>query len=98
MKKNIFAAFISLFAFFAFCDEGFSINSLETLNVNYMLRGYCFAASRIVDKNAPGGFGGSGNTPKPVTPSMNIEEGKVYLLAMPDEEITFSGKYKGMKL
>ena len=98
MKKRIFVWPLSLLAVFAFWHECLSLGLLRELNVNYMLRGYCYAGSRIVDKNAAGGFGTSKNFPKAIGPGLNVERDKVYLLAKPDEETLFAEKYKGLQL
>jgi len=71
---------------------------LKDLNVNFMLRGYFYAGSRIVDKNALGGFGPSENFPKSVDTIMNFPAGQVSLIALPDEETTFYKEFKGMKV
>ena len=50
-----------------------------------MMRGYFFAGSKIVDKQALGGFGTSQNFPKAITPDMNVPPGEISLIAEPDE-------------
>lgn len=71
---------------------------LKDLNVDFMLRGYFYAGTRIEDKNALGGFGSSDNLPKSASSSMNFPAGQVSLIAMPDKETLFYKEFKGMKL
>jgi hypothetical protein len=98
MKKLLFTLFV-LLSSFAFGQESQSHNKpLEDLDVNFMLRGYFFAGSRIADRQALGGFGTSGNFPRPIEPNMNFRRGEISLVAIPDEEVVFARKFKGMKV
>lgn len=72
-------------------------SSLKDLNVDFMLRGYFYAGSRIKDENALGGFGSSDNFPRSAE-AMSFPPGKVSLIAYPDEEKTFYKEFRGMKL
>ena len=71
---------------------------LGDLSVEFMLRGYFYAGSKVEDKKALGGFGGSNNLPRAVATGMSVPAGKISLIALPDEEAVFAEKYKGMKL
>ena len=72
--------------------------SVKDLNVDFMMRGYFCAGSKIEDKQAFGGFGRSENFPKPIAPKMNFRRDVVSLIAMPAEAAVFAQKYKGMKV
>lgn len=98
MKKILFALLLFSLSSFAFGQEKPSRKSLENLNIDFMLRGYFYAGSRIEDKNALGGFGPSENFPKAINSKLNLPQGKISLIALPDEETVFAGKYKGIKL
>ncbi len=65
--------------------------------VMFMARGTCHAGSKIEDDKAPGGFAKSDNFPKPLDPSMKVEEGRLQLIAEPGT-VTAFGKRKGMRL
>lgn len=93
--KVLFTLLFVLLNTFAFGQQ--AIKPLEDLNVNFMLRGYFYAGSKIEDKNAFGGFGRSDNYPKVIS-NMQAPQGFVSLIAKPDEETVFGEKYKGMKL
>ncbi len=69
----------------------------NSVNVNFMLRGYCYAGSKIKDDQALGGFGESDNMPKNITSDAAKSSGKCYLLAQPTV-VTDFGKNKGMRL
>jgi|SRR5690606_37601337 len=70
---------------------------LRDLNVDFMLRGYFYAGSRIKDEKALGGFGTSKNFPKSFG-SKRFSPGKISLVAYPDEETAFYKEFRGMKL
>ncbi|HJS52750.1 MAG TPA: hypothetical protein VJ781_12685 [Pyrinomonadaceae bacterium] len=75
-----------------------SPQKLKEANVDFMLRGYFYAGSRIQDKNALGGFGSSENYPKTLGTNMNFPAGRVSLVAFPGEETIFGKEFKGMKV
>jgi hypothetical protein len=72
----------------------------KNINVNYMIRGYFYAASSIKDTNAFGGFGGSYNYPKPVNDKMNIAvtADKVLLYIDTFSKASFASGYEGFKM
>lgn len=57
---------------------------VEPMQVTEMIRGYCYAGSRLKDKDAPGGLGPSENMPHKVTTESALAANSVYLLAQPD--------------
>jgi hypothetical protein len=63
-----------------------------------MMRGYFCAGSRIVDKQALGGFGTSENFPKAIEARIAAGRAGVSLIAKPGEPAIFWGKYKGLKV
>lgn len=71
---------------------------LKDMNVDFMLRGYFYAGTRIEDKEAFGGFGSSDNLPRSSDVSMNFPIGQISIIAMPDEETVFYKEFKGMKV
>jgi hypothetical protein len=96
MKKSLFAA---LFVALSVCTQGQEKRpptQLEDLNVEFMMRGYFFAGSRIQDKQALGGFGASRNNPKAIASDRAVSDGTISLIAKPDEEAIFAEKYKGL--
>lgn len=73
-------------------------DDLPALNVDYMLRGYCFAGSRP-DEKAPGGFGRSENLPRRAGAGGAIGAPQaVSLVALPDQSARFAKKYRGLRL
>lgn len=62
-----------------------------------MLRGYCYAGSKIQDEQALGGFGISNNMPKSIVSDNAKSSGVCYLLAQPTVVTEFAGT-KGMRL
>ena len=98
MKKSLFAA---LFVALSVCTQGQEKRPptpLEDLNVEFMMRGYFFAGSRIQDEQALGGFGASVNYPKAIASDMAVSDGTISLIAKPDEGSIFAEKYKGLKV
>jgi hypothetical protein len=69
----------------------------NTVNVKFMLRGYCHAGSTIKDDQALGGFGRSDNMPKKIWFDKQKSSSCCYLLAQP-EVVTEFGGGKGMRL
>lgn len=77
-----------------------SVRHGKSLNIDYMLRGYFYAASSIKDTLAPGGFGGSGNVPRAVTELKNTPFSKDVLSLHIDtnSQVNFAEKYQGYKM
>jgi hypothetical protein len=98
MKKTLFAVLFLALVIFAEGQETLPRKPLADLNIEFMMRGYFFAGSEIEDKRALGGFGTSRNFPKALTPDLGAPGGAVSLIAKPDEEAVFAGKYKGLKV
>ena len=98
MNKILFVLLFVTFNTFAFGQDNSLSKPLEDLNIDFMLRGYFYAGSRIEDKKALGGFGKSQNFPKALSSNINVAPGKISLIALPEEEIVFAEKYKGMKV
>jgi len=73
-------------------------SELPTLDVDFMLRGYFFAASQIEDDAAPGGFGGSDNLSSPYEPILYGEHLPLMLVAFPRNEVPFREEYQGMEV
>ena len=95
MKRALLAV---LFAVLCVGVQGQTRGGLQNLSVDFMTRGYFFAGSRIVDKDAPGGFGPSDNFPRAIAPGMKVPEGQLSLVVLPDEESVFAKKYRGLKV
>ena len=70
-------------------------SKLLPCNFEHMLPGYCHAGSRIRDRRALGGFWGSRNFPKRINDLVKNPKPMLYLLALPDQESVFSGRYTG---
>ena len=98
MKKLFFAMLFVSLSIGAGAQDKHAHGSLKELNVDFMMRGYFCAGSKIEDKQAFGGFGTSENFPKAIDPKMSVTRDEVSLIAMPDEAAVFAGKYKGMKV
>jgi hypothetical protein len=98
MRKILFALLFVSLSISALGQESRSPRPLEDLNVDFMMRGYFYAGSKIKDEAAFGGFGTSDNFPKEIGPGMDVRRGEVFLVAMPEEEVAFGEKYKGMKV
>lgn len=96
MNRKTFFLFFFLLSVTVFGQK--QNTPLKDLNVDFMLRGYIYAGTRIEDKKAFGGFGTSDNLPKSADGSMNFPAGQVSLIALPDEETLFYNEFKGMKL
>jgi hypothetical protein len=71
-------------------------DDLKPLEVDYMLRGYCYAGGRA-DKSAIGGYGRSDNQPRKLNSRMG-KSGTVTLMALPDQTVPFSRSYRGFRL
>ena len=96
MKRVLLVALIVSLNTIAFAQGDSSREPLEDLNIDFMLRGYFCAASPTKDEQALGLFGTSQNFPKAVEPDKNFPRGKISLVARPDVETAFAGKYKGL--
>lgn len=68
MIKQIFTIVLFLISLITFGQKK------NDVDINYMLRGQIYANSSIVDSNAPGGFGGSSNSPKTIKKQFSIEK------------------------
>jgi hypothetical protein len=98
MKKIVFAV---LCIALSICAKGQAERSpapLKNLNIEFMMRGYFFAASSVPDKEAFGGFGTSSNYPKDITRDMTVPDGAISLIARPLEEVVFATEYSGLKV
>lgn len=89
-----FVAFLSLLTVIA----GPLQAGLKAINETKMVEGGCFAASQIVDKQAPGGFGASGNYPLKVTKDTPGEAGKLALVFLTDDTVPYRGTFQGIPL
>jgi hypothetical protein len=98
MKKPLFALVFISISSFAWGQENQSRKPLEDLNVEFMLRGYFYAGSKIEDKQAFGGFGTSQNFPKALATGLSVRPGEISLIAIPDEAVIFDAKYRGLKV
>jgi len=98
MKKTVFSVLLLTLSVCAQGQEKQSATRLEDLNVQFMMRGYFFAGSRIPDRQAPGGFGQSDNYPKAIVPIMPVTRGMVSLIADTSETPAFNGKYRGLRV
>jgi hypothetical protein len=98
MKKLLFTLFIVSLNIVTFGQENPSRKSLEKTNIENRMNGYYPAGSKVEDKTALGGFWASQNFPKTIDPNMNIRQGEISLVALPDEETVFAEKSRGMKL
>lgn len=72
-------------------------DTLETVDIRFMLRGYFYAGSNIQDERALGGFGSSNNLPR-AAPRELVEEGQLRLCVLPEEEVPFLEKYRGLRV
>jgi hypothetical protein len=68
--------------------------AIEPSEFTVMLRGYCYAGSIQTDPNAPGGFGGSDNLPKPLNSTPTSSD--LYLEIVEGFDVVFAGKYTGL--
>jgi len=86
--------------FFAVAAMGQTIEKpeLKDLNVDFMLRGYFFAETRVQDQGALGGFASSDNLPKTIETNRSFPADSVSLIALPDEETVFAKEFKGIKV
>lgn len=77
-----------------------SVRHHRPLNIDYMLRGYFYAASSMEDTVAPGGFASSYNSPKPVTELKNMIFSKETLSLFIDtnSRTNFADKYQGYRM
>lgn len=96
-SSNKFRIFTLLI--WAVIDVGRSVPAAEltNVNVNSMMRGCCFAGSRM-DKQALGGYGTSHNNPKRIIDHKVGRDGQVVLLALSRERVPFNRNYQGLRL
>ena len=98
MKKIVFAVLLVVVSVCAYGQEQRPLTPLEDLNVEFMLRGYFFAKTGIRNSPRPDDFGPSLNYAKPIPAEMRVRDAVLSLVAKPDEETVFAGKYKGLKV
>lgn len=92
MKKLI----VLLIAIFSF-----TINygqKTKDLNIKYMLRGYFYAQSSLIDSLALGGFGGSANIPQEINEQNKFMEDAFYLHIDTTETSIFAKEFNGYTL
>jgi len=70
---------------------------LQEVNLKYMLRGYCYAASPT-NALTSDGFGGNRNVPKPLGQKNYGVEGDLSLIVVLQEEVPFNKEYRGFRL
>jgi hypothetical protein len=70
---------------------------LKPVDVQFMLRGYCYAGSRP-DKDAPGGYGPSENMPKQLGELTHGRTNEISLVALPEEVKPFGASHSGFRL
>lgn len=91
---------IILFLVLAFsigCSSGRSQES--DLDIDYMLRGYCYASSSIIDSLAAGGFGESKNKARQIDGNFQYDESNVLKILIDTTQTTLFGeRYNGYKL
>ncbi|SFT35155.1 hypothetical protein SAMN05216474_0045 [Lishizhenia tianjinensis] len=68
-----------------------------SFNVKYKLRGNMYVKSSIIDSTAFGGFGGSSNTPKVYSDTLNLRGEGVYLYLDTTKTTTVYKQYEGYK-
>ena len=76
-----------------------AISDLKNIDIQFMLRGYFYASSSIVDKDAPGGFGGSENEAKEISQNKQLQSTHgLKLIIDTTSHIVFAEKFKGQKV
>lgn len=70
------------------------LHAAEPAEFTFMLRGYCYAGNAKDDPNAPGGYGGSDNLPKPLKSAPASPE--LYLEIADTPDVVFAKKYSGV--
>jgi len=70
---------------------------LKDVNVKYMLRGYCYAASPT-NTAAPRARPPDSNVPKPLGQNSYGAAGELSLVVLPREEVPFNKEYRGFRL
>ena len=89
MKKLILLLIVTL---------GFSVSygqATKDLNIKYMLRGYFYAHSSVVDSFALGGFGGSSNIPKKMNEASDFKDNAFYLKIDTSKKTVFAEDING---
>ena len=74
-----------------------SAADLKPVDLKFMLRGYCYAASPSNIAKLYGIDEGK-NVPNPVSKISQGAEGELSLVALPDEEVPFDKEYRGFRL
>lgn len=99
MKLKLLVLGVALVALsFSVAAQNTVESGLKDINVHFMVRGYFYAGSRIVDRKAFGGFGTSENYSRRIDASLRISEHGVVLIAFPDQPVPFSSKYRGIRV
>ena len=98
MKKILMAVLLVVLSVCAYGQEQRPLTPLEDLNVDFMLHGYFFAKTGTRNSPTPDDFGPSLNRAKPIPAEMPVRYSVLSLVARPDEETVFAGKYKGLKV
>ena len=76
-----------------------TFSNLKNVDIQFMLRGYFYASSSIVDKDAPGGFGGSENKAKETSQNKQLQSNHgLKLIIDTTSHIGFAEKFKGQKV
>jgi hypothetical protein len=70
---------------------------LKEVNIKFMLRGYCFAASPT-NTLAPHDPAGNWNVPKPLSQKNYGAAGELSLVVFPMEQVPFNKEYRGFRL
>lgn len=70
----------------------------QNLKIDYMLSGYIFAKSSIIDTTAFGGFGSSDNLPKIINKNNILSDSGLLLKIDTTQSSTFYEKFNGFKL
>lgn len=74
------------------------VAGLKAINETKMAEGGCWAGSKIVDKEALGGFGPSDNYPVKVTKDTPGEADKLALVFLTDDTVPCRGTFQGIPL
>lgn len=70
----------------------------KDLNIKFMLRGYFYAQSSVLDSLALGGFGGSNNLPKEINDTSNFTKNAFYLKIDTTKSTVFAEDINGYVL
>src|SRR4051794_30045586 len=97
MSKFMKTFLMLLFSFTAICFAD-AKEPLKKLNIKQMFAASCLAASRIEDKQSPGGFGTSDNLPRSIPKDLRNQSGKLSLFVRTNETVPFGKDHKGFEL